>query len=49
MSDPSLAPSGMTTLYVLAPVTLYLVNADWRRGGSPADFTAPQQTGLQRV
>ena len=31
MTDPSLAPSGMSTLYVLAPVTHQHPNVDWSR------------------
>ena len=31
MTDPSLAPRGMSTLYVLAPVTHQHPNVDWSR------------------
>src|SRR5690606_12115909 len=31
VTDPSLAPPGMSTLYVLAPVTHQHPNVDWRR------------------
>ena len=31
MTDPALAPRGMSTLYVLAPVTHQHPNVDWSR------------------
>ena len=42
MTDPSLAPSGMSTLYVLAPVTHQHPNVDWsrERGASALDAGA---------
>ncbi len=33
VTDPGLAPSGMSTLYVLVPVTHQHPNVDWRREG----------------